>query len=65
MDSLVAASANDEGFAPPGCHDAYPGGLLGPSFPFQVREFADVVDFTILHCSAEFGIGEQRNRKLA
>ena len=54
MNGLVTATADDKGFTLPGCHDAYPGWLLGPSFPLEVSEFADVVDFTILHCSAEF-----------
>ncbi len=54
MDGLVTAAADDQGFTSPRGHDAYPGELLGPSFPLEVSEFADVVDFTILRCSAEF-----------
>ena len=47
MDGLVTASANYEGFAPPGRHDAYPEWLLGPSLRLQVSKFPHMMDFTV------------------
>ena len=47
MDGLVTASADYEGFAPPGRHDAYPERLLGPSLRLQVGKFPHMMDFTV------------------
>ena len=48
MDGLMTASADDEGFAPSGCHDTNPERLLGPSFWLQIGEFADMMDFAVV-----------------
>ena len=47
MDGLVTASADYEGFAPPGRHDAYPEWLLGPSLRLQVSKFPHMMDCTM------------------
>ena len=47
MDGLVTASADHEGFASPGSHDAYPERLLGPSLRLQVGKFPHMMDCTV------------------
>lgn len=47
---VVAATADDQGLAPPHRHQAHPGGVLTAARLVQIGEFADVVDFQI-RCS--------------
>ena len=54
MDGLVTASADHEGFAPPGSHDAYPERLFGPSLCLQVGKFPHMMDFTVGCGGTEF-----------
>jgi hypothetical protein len=55
----MTAPADHEGFAPPGCHDADPERLLGPSFWLQISELADMMDFAVVRCSAEFACARE------
>jgi hypothetical protein len=53
LNVVVTVLANDERLATPRGHDAYPSWSMGPTFTFQVCQFADVMDFDLLRRPAE------------
>jgi hypothetical protein len=56
----VSLLAENQGLTPPRCHAPVPEGVLPLPWGAQVREFADLVNFATLRCSAPFaGLSEK------